>query len=73
MSRLSRKNQITIPVDALREAGIAPGDELRIRVSGSGRLEVERVDTLAERWAGRLPPGTYSTDYLEQLRDEWER
>ncbi|GAC1319853.1 MAG: hypothetical protein NVS2B16_31930 [Chloroflexota bacterium] len=73
MSRLSRKNQITIPVDALREAGIAPGDEVHIRVSGSGRLEVERVETLIERWAGRLPPGTYPEDYLERLRDEWER
>ena len=29
-TRLSGKNQITIPVDALRRAGLKPGDELRV-------------------------------------------
>ena len=73
MSRLSSKNQVTIPVDILREAGLAPGDEVHIRVSGPGRLELERVENLVARWAGRLPPGTYPSSSLDRLRDEWEQ
>jgi bifunctional DNA-binding transcriptional regulator/antitoxin component of YhaV-PrlF toxin-antitoxin module len=72
MSRLSAKNQVTIPVAVLREAGLSAGDEVRIRVSGPGRLELERVDTFVERWAGSLPAGAYSVNYLADLRDEWE-
>jgi len=72
MSRLSCKNQVTIPVAAMRDAGLSPGDQVRIRVSGPGRLELERVEDLVERWAGSLPPGTYPDRYIEKLRDEWE-
>ena len=58
MSKLSRKNQVTIPVDVLREAGLTAGDEVVIRASGRGRIELERADDLVERYAGSLPAGT---------------
>jgi AbrB family looped-hinge helix DNA binding protein len=73
MSRVSRKNQITIPVDVLRKAGLAAGDDVVIRAAGSGRVEVERADDLVQRFAGSLPNGTYLAGHLDELRDEWRR
>lgn len=73
MSRVSSKNQVTIPAAILREAGLAPGDEVRVRVAGPGRLELERGDDLVKRWAGTLRPGIYGPNYLEGLRSEWRQ
>lgn len=73
MPRLSRKNQVTIPVDVLRKSGIEPGDEMQVRVVGRGRLELERQPDLVDQFAGSLPSGIYPPGYLEKLRSEWER
>ena len=73
MSRISSKNQITIPVDVLRAADLRAGDDVEVRVAGKGRLEIERPRDWVRKWAGALPPGTYPAGYLESLRDEWER
>jgi bifunctional DNA-binding transcriptional regulator/antitoxin component of YhaV-PrlF toxin-antitoxin module len=70
MSKLSRKNQITIPIKVLRETGLEPGDVLVIRAAGQGRVEVRRRSDAIDEFAGTLsyPPG-----YLDDLRDEWSR
>jgi AbrB family looped-hinge helix DNA binding protein len=71
VSKLSSKHQVTIPARILREAGLAAGDEVVIRSTGHGRIEIERADDLVLRYAGSLPAGTYSAGYLDQLRSEW--
>jgi bifunctional DNA-binding transcriptional regulator/antitoxin component of YhaV-PrlF toxin-antitoxin module len=45
MSKLSSKNQVTIPVRVLREAGLAAGDEVIVRASGQRVGPPERPAT----------------------------
>jgi AbrB family looped-hinge helix DNA binding protein len=70
MTKISRKNQVTIPVKALRESGLEAGDSLVVRPLGPGRIEIRRRRDVIDELAGTLdyPPG-----YLDRLRDEWDR
>jgi bifunctional DNA-binding transcriptional regulator/antitoxin component of YhaV-PrlF toxin-antitoxin module len=68
---VSSKNQVTIPVDALREAGLEAGDRLVARAEGPGRIVFERAVDVLEELAGSLP-GVYEPDELARLRDEWD-
>jgi bifunctional DNA-binding transcriptional regulator/antitoxin component of YhaV-PrlF toxin-antitoxin module len=71
-TRVSRKNQVTISVEALAKAGLQPGDELKIEATGRGRITLERADDPLDRYVGALA-GVYPPGYLQRLRDEWER
>jgi bifunctional DNA-binding transcriptional regulator/antitoxin component of YhaV-PrlF toxin-antitoxin module len=69
-TRISAKHQATIPVQALREAGLEPGDEVRVVAVGRGRLVLERDLNLVERHAGKLK-NVYEPGELDRLREEW--
>ena len=69
-TRISAKHQATIPVQALKEAGLKPGDEVRVVAAGRGRLVLERDLNVVERHAGKLR-GVYEPGELNRLRDEW--
>lgn len=69
-TRISAKNQATLPVDALRRAGLKPGDELIVEAAGPGRIVLARADDLVARHAGSLT-GVYTRGSLRQLRREW--
>ena len=69
-TRISSKHQVTIPVQALRAAGLEVGERLVARVEGPGRVVLEREDDVLAEFAGLLT-GAYDQDELNQLRDEW--
>ena len=68
---VSRKNQITIPADVMRDAGLEPGDDVPVRTVGPGRIELVRAMELIEEFAGRLDSTTYPPGYLDDVRAGW--
>ena len=71
MPRISTKNQVTIPVAALDEAGLHAGDLVVIEVLDAGELRVRRSDLTFDSAFGALT-GAYPRDYLEKLDREDE-
>jgi len=72
MTRVSSKNQVTLPVDALRAAGLRSGDEVTVRRVGTGEILIAARGSRVRRHAG-IATGIYQPGELDQLRDEWER
>jgi bifunctional DNA-binding transcriptional regulator/antitoxin component of YhaV-PrlF toxin-antitoxin module len=76
VTRLSRKNQVTIPVAALDAADVRPGDRLRVEVEAPGVFRLVRAtDPFLEALdeiSGSMP-GLAELTNLEELRNEWER
>jgi bifunctional DNA-binding transcriptional regulator/antitoxin component of YhaV-PrlF toxin-antitoxin module len=70
-TRVSAKNQVTLPLDALRQAGIGEGDTLRAVVQAPGQVLLVREEDPIRRFAGALT-GVYARGELDRLRDEWE-
>lgn len=69
-TRITSKNQATIPVSALREAGLKPGDRVRVDATASGELRITRAIDAITKYAGALT-GVYPKGYLKKLRSEW--
>jgi len=69
-TRISAKNQATLPVEVLRRAGLRAGDEVSVSADGAGRIVLEPATRAVRRWAGTLT-GAYQKSYLRNLRREW--
>jgi bifunctional DNA-binding transcriptional regulator/antitoxin component of YhaV-PrlF toxin-antitoxin module len=69
-TRVSSKHQVTIPVDALRAAGVEVGDRLVARADGPGRIVFEREADVVADLAGALT-GAFEPGELNELREEW--
>ncbi len=72
MSRVSSKNQVTLPVEAMRAAGLRAGDEVVVRPIGEGEVIVAARGSRVRRHAG-IATGIYPAGELDRLRDEWQR
>ena len=70
-AKISAKHQITIPMEAVRAAGLRTGDRLRAEATGRGRVLLVREDDPVARHAGVLT-GVYRRGELDRLRDEWD-
>ncbi len=69
-TRVSAKHQVTLPMAALRGAGIRAGDVLRAEVRGPGALVLIREEDPLDRFGGALT-GAYRPGELDELRGEW--
>ena len=72
MAKVSSKNQVTLPVEAMRAAGLRAGEEVTVRAIGDGELVIAARGSRVRRHAG-IATGIYETGELDKLRDEWER
>ena len=74
-SRISSKNQITIPVEVLREMSLKAGDQVEFHINKENRLVVTPVDS---EWLKTLDEilGSMTEVYegfdLRKEREEWE-
>jgi hypothetical protein len=68
--QVNEVDQVTIPVDALKAAGLREGDRLKSSSPAPGivvlELEVDPLDRLRGDLTGVYQPGD-----LDTLRDEW--
>lgn len=76
-TRLSAKNQVTIPQRVVDELGASTGDEFRVEADDEGRVLLTPVLPSSEerrqalgRVAGSLP-GVWPQGEAEAVRDEW--
>lgn len=69
MPKISAKNQITIPVAALDEVGLHPGERVTVEPAGDGELRIRRAAMSFEDAFGSLT-GTYPPGYLDTLDAE---
>ena len=68
--RVSSKNQVTLPVSALTEAGLRAGDEVVIESIGDGEIRVRRAGVDRMEAAFGALTGVYGPGYLADLDAE---
>ena len=72
MPKVSSKNQVTIPVEAMRAAGLRAGDEITVRPVREGEIIIATRGSRVRRHAG-IATNIYKDRELDRLRDEWRR
>ena len=72
-TRISSKNQVTIPVQALSEAGLEVGDVVWAEVVAPGVVQLVSAESLVKRLAGAHSDVYAEGTHLDELRDEWDR
>lgn len=70
-TRVSSKNQVTIPIDVLLTAGVRPGDSLIVEAKTNGEIVLRREEDPLLQYIGVFD-GMYPAGYIDELRDEWD-
>ena len=71
-AKISRKNQVTLPVAAMAAAGVDAGDILLVEVEAEGVFRLVREQDPLDALVGSAPGIAAAVD-LDELRDEWAR
>lgn len=72
MPKISSKNQVTIPVESLKRAGLRAGDVVAVEAEGEDRIVIRRA-TGDPAGALGVFDGLYEPGYLDRLRSEdWD-
>lgn len=77
VTKISSKNQITLPVAAVRQLGLRPGDRLTVRLEDSKIVLKPRPRNWVQHYRGRLR-GVYGAnveeidEYVRKERDSWQ-
>ncbi|HXB65130.1 MAG TPA: AbrB/MazE/SpoVT family DNA-binding domain-containing protein [Solirubrobacteraceae bacterium] len=69
---MSSKNQVTLPIKAMRAVGLQAGDEITVRPTPDGEIVIAARGSRVRRHAG-IATGIYKPQELDRLRDEWRR
>ena len=69
-TRVSRKNQVTIPAAVLQASNVKPGDLLEVVSVGPGAIEFRRYRSRFADVVGTLPGFEDDVD-VEASRDQW--
>jgi AbrB family looped-hinge helix DNA binding protein len=69
MPKISSKNQVTLPVEAMAAAGLKPGDEVMIEAERRDSIVVRRALPDVDAAIGVFD-GLYEPGYLDSLRAE---
>lgn len=76
VAKISRKNQVTLPVAVMAAAHVRPGDLIRVEVEADGVLRLVRQEDpwrdAFDEFAGSAPGLAVVAD-LDGARDAWER
>ncbi len=71
-TRLSAKNQITLPVDIIRKAGFKVGDTINCRVNEDGKIELFAPENRIMSLFG-AGNGIYDNyDFAAERADAWD-
>lgn len=71
MSKVTRKYQITIPINVRKSLGIIPGSEVDIVSKGDNFvLKANPIEDLRRVWKGRFKNGKSSDEYMAEIRGD---
>jgi bifunctional DNA-binding transcriptional regulator/antitoxin component of YhaV-PrlF toxin-antitoxin module len=70
MPKISSKNQVTLPIEALAAAGLRAGDMVSIASTGADSIVIRRAVPDIETAIG-IFDGLYEPGYLDSLRRDW--